>query len=449
MGTSLRGDDKSKTKGDYSSDFFLPNTLKLVKPRVDSVTVIRIIPELVFNEQGQPIGAKPMIEGFGASVDGVPDPRFSNFLNEEVVINAGTTGKFSGFIKCADMPDLGFFDLPYGAIYGTARDGVKKGKLDPIMTNLVNRMTTKVQGKSTEMPKTEKYTYVQAIVLQENGVPCNPPIARAAVALSASARQSLLSVLMKAHELGIDMFDYDKGFSIRIRGGEKKANFTEFLAEAIVTQDASGAMVPMVVPAEYRGTFLPWKSAVKLYTFDEHLKKLASIFPKSVVALRPNIAERMTQLGIPLVDGAVAVPPGTNGGFGVQAAPAAAHTFVPPAQTYAPPATNVPQVSFGQPASAPVGFGAAPAQTGGFGAPAPAQVGFGAAPAPVQNGFGVPAAAPAQVGFGAPTPAQASVGFQQAAPTIQGPTAPAPMAADQAALMEKYKEMLSKDKPAA
>ncbi len=387
---------------DPYAGLFPEGTLVPFKPKTDSVTIFRPIPEI--GADGQP---KPMVTSFDQF-----GPLFSNMRMEGIITLAGQQTKWSGFSRCSDYPDLNDFDNPWSGTYIRLKSKVKKNELPDMVKTKVDQLTARGEKHGAQMPKPSECMLIQGFCIQFNGKPCTPPKPGGCLILTPSAVEAFKKVLLDAASKKIDLFDYNSGYALVI-SGEQKPNGRppEFKVELTATA--------MPIPATFQNTWVAWDRVLKFRTYDDHIRQMALCYPRDVIAYNAPVGEAMARLGItvpvqaPVIDRpAASLPP---------AAPVQAPT--------APAAGNP--------------FGAAPAAANPFAA-APAAI---TAPA-AANPFAAAASASANPFAGHPTAAATPVAFPTAAPApTQAPVVPTTATPDD--LAAEYARLMAQNPPKA
>jgi hypothetical protein len=358
----------NQPKRDFFQDLLVPNSkLTIVKPSTNKRTVIRIYPEF---KDGKPL---PMVIGQMQNADGSVDYQFSNLYIRPTVVMAGSLQKFTGFADPkhnedprtdpVDLAALNDFTMPWRALYPVWKGKFNKHELAGDELALFQQLTTKPQNSGAPLSQIQDNVLVQCGVIVLNGETLAQPKLGCAVLLTKTGFEALLKTLSDAARRGQDLYDFQNGVQLEIKG-EGKNTDTQF---GVGAQRPNGSkprefevnvLGAMPIPAQ--DYFIPYEGQVREYTYDEHIHLMVKAFGARVVAKVPAFADAMARLGIPMSAQTVSQPtaqpapqaaPSSSWGVTPVAAPAAAPVATSGWGT-APAAAPAPQ-AWAQPATAP------------------------------------------------------------------------------------------------
>lgn len=302
----------TKEKKNYYQDLFLPNTLSAIKPRTDSITVIRPIPEV--DQDGNFI---PMVKTM--TVGGAD---FSNITLESILINAGQSLKYTGVCRAVEQEAEDPFAMVFSALYIKLKSKEKKNELPPeldtkIRSLLADRDIPNSKMKEKILKRPQDIGLIQCVALTVNGTNLERPAVKQAVIMSKGLLDHMNDVLTDCYNKKIDVFSPKSGHALVIKGlppdpkiGRQIAIFTVELGKQVALPED-----------RCKSLWVPWQTAIKRLTYDQQIVQAVRCYGRDVVhVIFPDDVDRLVPSSAVVGKGvsAPAAPPAV-----AKAAPAA------------------------------------------------------------------------------------------------------------------------------
>jgi hypothetical protein len=270
-------DNNKKERKDYYQSCFLNDTLSALRPRTDSETVIRPLPQ--FDNNGN---LMPMVKTMTAA-----GPDFSNFTVEEVIINTGNSVKFSGLCRASDSDSDDAINMVFPSLYIKLTHRLKKGDIPAHLIDKVRDMLTPKMVANSKIPhrimeRSQQTAFLQCVVLTANGQRLARPAVKQALVMGTNLSRIMSNVLTKAYlEQKLDVFHPKTGHCLIIRG--LPADPT--VGRTIPIHTVEIGPPTAIAEASAKSYWVPWEQALARRTTQQMISDAVRCYGADVVSL--------------------------------------------------------------------------------------------------------------------------------------------------------------------